>query len=47
MSSGLIIFTGIIYAYVSYDLFKRGNPGLAIAYAGYAFSNMGLAYAAK
>lgn len=47
MSSGLIVFTGVIYAYVAFDQYTKGNTGLAIAYIGYAFSNMGLAYAAK
>lgn len=42
MSGWLIALTGCIYAYVSADLWVRGNHGLAIAYAGYAFANAGL-----
>jgi hypothetical protein len=42
MSGPLIAFTGIIYLYVSLDQFRRGNPGMGIAYMGYAFSNVGL-----
>jgi hypothetical protein len=42
MTPWLIAVTGIIYAYVSVDQFMRGNSGMGIAYAGYAFSNIGL-----
>lgn len=42
MSAPLIILTGLIYAYVAAEQGFRGSPGLAIAYAGYAFSNIGL-----
>lgn len=42
MSGWLIALTGLIYAYVSAEQFWRGNPGMAIAYAGYAFANIGL-----
>ncbi len=47
MSSGLIMIVGLIYAYCSYDLLSRGQTALAIAFAGYAFSNIGLYLAAK
>lgn len=47
MSGWLIAFTGCVYAYVSWDQFLRGNDGLGIAYAGYAFSNIGLWMLAK
>lgn len=42
MSSWLILFTGAIYAFVSIDQGMKGNNGMMIAYAGYAFSNIGL-----
>mgnify|MGYP003350108527 FL=1 len=42
MSGPLIIITGLIYAYVAIEQCCRGNPGMGIAYAGYAFSNIGL-----
>ena len=42
MSGFLIMTTGLIYAYVAAEQCYRGNAGLAIAYAGYAFANIGL-----
>lgn len=42
MSGTLIIVTGAIYAIVAVDQFAVGNTGMGIAYAGYAFSNVGL-----
>ena len=42
MSAWLILLTGGIYAYVSLEQGMKGNTGMAIAYAGYAFSNVGL-----
>ena len=47
MSSHLIALTGLIYAYVSAEQFLRGNPGMGIAYLGYAFANVGLYVLAK
>lgn len=47
MSGWLIIATGCVYALVSWDQFVRGNDGMGIAYAGYAFSNIGLWMLAK
>lgn len=47
MSPWLILFTGCVYAYVSGEQFVRGNTGMGIAYAGYAFSNVGLYLLAK
>lgn len=46
MAPSLIALTGVIYAYVSADLAWRGRWDLALAYAGYAFANIGLYYAA-
>tara|TARA_B100001778_G_scaffold179100_1_gene147302 strand:+ start:1215 stop:1361 length:147 start_codon:yes stop_codon:yes gene_type:complete len=42
MSGWLIVITGLIYLYVSVEQVLRGNPGMGIAYFGYAFSNIGL-----
>jgi hypothetical protein len=42
MSSFLIIVTGLIYAYISLEQGLKGNTGMCVAYAGYAFSNAGL-----
>lgn len=47
MSGPLIILVGIIYAYVAVDQYMNGNTGMSIAYAGYAFSNIGLWMLAK
>lgn len=47
MSAFLIGLTGCIYAYVAAEQFLIGNKMLAIVYAGYAFSNIGLYYLAK
>jgi hypothetical protein len=42
MSGWLIILTGVIYAYISADQCYKGNIGMGMAYAGYAFANGGL-----
>ena len=42
MAGWLIALTGVIYAVVSADLAWHGKTGLAIAYAGYAFSSIGI-----
>jgi hypothetical protein len=42
MSSWLIVVTGLIYAYIAFEQFFKGNPYMAIVYSGYAFSNVGL-----
>lgn len=42
MSSWLIIFTGVIYVYIAAEQGFKGNTGMAMAYAGYAFSNVGM-----
>ena len=47
MASPLIAITGLIYAWVCFDLAYRGRYDLAIAYAGYALANVGLYYAAR
>lgn len=47
MSGWLIALTGVIYAYVALEQGSKGNTGMAIAYAGYAFANVGLYMLAK
>lgn len=47
MAGWLIILTGFIYAYVACDLAWQGKTGLAVAYAGYSFANIGLWIAAR
>lgn len=47
MSPHLIALCGVIYLFVAVDLAWHGKTGLAIAYAGYAFSNIGLFMAAR
>ena len=42
MSAWLILVCGVIYAYVALEQGMKGNVGMAIAYSGYAFSNIGL-----
>jgi hypothetical protein len=42
VSGPLIALTGLIYAWIAVDQLWRGNPGMAIAYMGYAFANVGL-----
>lgn len=46
MAGWLIAITGLIYAVVAADLAWSGKTGLAIAYLGYAFANVGLYLAA-
>ena len=47
MSAWLIALTGLIYAYIAGEQFMKGNPHMAIVYAGYAASNVGLYLLAK
>lgn len=48
MSGWLIALTGIIYAYVAFDQgVLKNNIPMCIAYAGYAFSNIGLYFLAS
>ena len=42
MSGWLLAVTGFIYTVVAIEQGYKGNTGMAIAYAGYAFSNIGL-----
>jgi hypothetical protein len=41
MSWGLVALCGLAYAWVSATLFK-GDPWMALVYAGYAAANVGL-----
>lgn len=47
MSSWLIGFVGLIYLGVAVDQARAGNWPMCIAFAGYAFSNVGLLLLAK
>jgi hypothetical protein len=47
MSPWLIAFTGVIYLVVALDLATAGRYGLAIAYLGYSFANVGLYLTAR
>lgn len=47
MSGSLIILVGFIYTYVSLEQGLKGNLGMCLAYAGYAFANAGLYLLAK
>ena len=42
MSANLIACVGLIYAFIAANLYLSGKPGLALAFAGYAISNVGL-----
>jgi hypothetical protein len=47
MSPALIAITGVIYLVVAADLALHGKVGLAVAYLGYSFANVGLYLAAR
>lgn len=47
MSAPLIVFVGFIYLAVACDQYAKGNAGMAIAWAGYALANVGLAMTAR
>lgn len=47
MSANMIALVGLIYLVVAASLFYEKKWGLAIAFLGYAFSNVGLYLAAK
>jgi hypothetical protein len=47
MSSGAILFVGCIYLYIAIDKLYRGDTAMGITFLGYAFSNVGLFYAAR
>lgn len=47
MSGPLIAGVGLVYAFVAWQQFRAGNAPLAVVFAGYAFSNVGLVWAVK
>lgn len=47
MGPVLILIVGGIYSYIAIDLFWTGKSGLALAFMGYAVSNVGLWMAAR
>lgn len=47
MSGPIILVVAGMYLYVGVDKLYRGDTGLGIAFLGYAFSNVGLFFAAK
>lgn len=47
MSGWLIAIVGAIYLVVAGDLWWQGKSGMALAFAGYALSNVGLWMAAR
>ena len=42
MSGYFIVITGLVYLYISIEQMTAGNFGMGLAYAGYAFSNIGV-----
>jgi hypothetical protein len=47
MSPWLIILVGCVYAYIGFEQGTKGNLAMAIVFAGYSFSNIGLYLATK
>lgn len=47
MSATLILGVGAVYLFVALDQLRQGSPGMALAWAGYAVANVGLAMVAK
>jgi hypothetical protein len=47
MAPWLILVIGAVYLAVAGDLYWQGKGGLALAFASYALSNVGLYLAAK
>lgn len=45
MSSWGLGFIGLIYAYCSFDMFRKGDLGHAVAFAGWALGQIGMVYA--
>ena len=41
MSNTLLLVVACIYTYVAYDYYARGQPGMSLAFAAYAVSNLG------
>ena len=47
MSAALIAAVGVVYAVIAADLYRSGQPGLALAFAGYSLAYVGLWIMAK
>lgn len=47
MSGPLIMGVGVVYLIIAVDLYLKGQGGLALAFAGYSVSNIGLWLAAR
>jgi hypothetical protein len=47
MSAPLILAVAVVYLFVALDQWRAGNPGMAVAWFGYALSNVGLAWCSK
>ena len=47
MSANLIAIVGVVYFVIAANLYLSGKPGLALAFAGYAVSNVGLYFEAR
>jgi hypothetical protein len=47
MSANLIALVGLIYAVIAVNLYLSGKSGLALAFAGYAVSNVGMYFEAR
>ena len=47
MSANLIALVGLVYAFIAVNLWLSGKPGLALAFMGYAVSNVGLYFEAR
>ena len=46
MTSTLLLLVTVIYVCIALSyLFKDNNPGMAVAFAGYAIANLGFIYA--
>jgi hypothetical protein len=45
MSTWGMIAIGLIYTLSAYDQFTKGNVGMGMAFTGWAFGQMGMAYA--
>lgn len=44
MGAPLLLFVGCIYAVVAWEYASKGKPGMALAFAAYALSNLGFAW---
>ncbi len=47
MSGWLIVAVGCVYGVIALEQFIKGNPGMGVTFAGYAFANGGLWMLAK